>query len=549
MLWNRFAAPLASPRLSLLDRILTRQSRQGPAPRRYSVRRELTPRQRLRRFGLAAFVLIAAAVAYALLPKPGPRLRDMQLTGSDLRAVVARFAAKPPAPAAGNAARAQVEFGRRLFDDRTLSRNGEVACSSCHQADRKFTDGVPVSHGVRMATKNAPSVANGHLQTWFFWDGRADSLAAQALGPLEDPREHGFSRVGVVKRLKAEYPVAYERAFGAFPTALDVATLPDHALPPRPKVELSIDVAATSLATLGHFELLTDILQAAQKARTAPATELNRRALGGPPPEAAWSEAWLAMPEAQRAAVNQVFANFGRALAAFEEGLGAVDSPFDRFAARLGALPPEKPETEALDLAFDAAALEGFKLFAGPARCTLCHDGPAFSDQQFHNTGLGQRGMELDVGRSAGVLFVKADPFNCLGLLPPPDPIRLGETFAGVGPPPAQEIAPGTGPRESCLELPFLDSQNDELIGAFKTPSLRNVGDTAPYMHDGRFATLTEVVEFYDGLESRAALGHREDSMVALDLTSEEKAVLLRFLESLSSPVTDVNRQRLATRP
>lgn len=533
----------------LLDRILTRQSRQGPAPRRHSVRRELTPQQRVRRFALAALVLVGAGVAYALLPTPGPRMRDMQLTGSGLRATVARFAATPPTPATGDAARAQVELGRRLFDDRALSGNGEIACSSCHQSDRKFTDGVPVSHGIGVMTKNAPSVANGHLQTWFFWDGRADSLAAQALGPIEDPREHGFSRVGVAKRLKAEYAVAYERAFGAFPAALDVATLPNQALPPRPPIELSIDVAATSLATLGHFELLTDILQAAQKARTAPATELNRRALGGPQPESAWTEAWLKMPEAQRAAVNQVFANFGRALAAFEEGLGAVDSPFDRFAARLAALPADKPESEALDIAFDAAALEGFKLFVGPARCSLCHDGPGFSDQQFHNTGLAQRGMELDVGRSAGVMRVKADPFNCLALLPPPEPVRVGAAFVGVGPPPAQAIVPGTGPRESCLELPFLDPENDELIGAFKTPSLRNVGDTAPYMHDGRFATLTEVVEFYDGLEARAALGHREDSMVALDLTSEEKAVLLRFLETLGSPVTDVNRQRLAARP
>ena len=102
---------------------------------------------------------------------------------------------------------------------------------------------------------------------------------------------------------------------------------------------------------------------------------------------------------------------------------------------------------------------------------------------------------------------------------------------------------PADPDRESCRELPFLDTENPELIGAFKTPSLRNVAKTAPYMHDGRFATLEAVVEHYDQQSDKAATGHREELLRPLDLSDEEKEALVAFLNALSSPVRDVNAE------
>jgi cytochrome c peroxidase len=125
--------------------------------------------------------------------------------------------------------------------------------------------------------------------------------------------------------------------------------------------------------------------------------------------------------------------------------------------------------------ALSEEALRGFALFTGRAGCSGCHAGPSFSDDDFHNTGIA-------VGSG--------------------DPGRFGVT--GV---PADR-------------------------GAFRTPSLRNVNATPPYMHDGSVATLEEVLEFYDG--GGADNPNRDPRLRPLRLSSEEKRELLAFLTSLT---------------
>jgi cytochrome c peroxidase len=132
--------------------------------------------------------------------------------------------------------------------------------------------------------------------------------------------------------------------------------------------------------------------------------------------------------------------------------------------------------------ALDSAARRGLALFAGKAACNTCHTGPFFTDEQFHNTGVAWR----------------------LGTLT--DPGRAGVTGA------------------------------DGDRGAFKTPTLRDVSRTAPYMHDGSFPTLADVIDFYDrGGRRNPGV---DPKLRALHLTRDEKLDLLAFLNSLTGQIT-----------
>jgi cytochrome c peroxidase len=115
-------------------------------------------------------------------------------------------------------------FGHRLFFDTRLSANGRVSCATCHDPARAFTDGLKVSKGVGATSRNAPTVIAAAYSPWQFWDGRKDSLWAQALGPMESPVEHGMDRgriVDVVRR-DAGYRRRYRALFGPLAAADDV---------------------------------------------------------------------------------------------------------------------------------------------------------------------------------------------------------------------------------------------------------------------------------------------------------------------------------------
>jgi cytochrome c peroxidase len=85
----------------------------------------------------------------------------------------------------------KVELGRRLFRDRRLSRDRSVACSSCHDPDRAFSDGRPVAIGIgrQVGRRSAPALINRGYGRAFFWDGRAATLEEQVLQPIQDPKE------------------------------------------------------------------------------------------------------------------------------------------------------------------------------------------------------------------------------------------------------------------------------------------------------------------------------------------------------------------------
>jgi cytochrome c peroxidase len=96
-----------------------------------------------------------------------------------------------PAPDSNRLTTEKIDLGRRLFFDRRLSRDGTVACASCHDPARAFSDGRKVAIGIdgRAGHRNAPALINRGYGSAFFWDGRTSSLEEQVLKPIEDPNE------------------------------------------------------------------------------------------------------------------------------------------------------------------------------------------------------------------------------------------------------------------------------------------------------------------------------------------------------------------------
>lgn len=127
---------------------------------------------------------------------------------------------------------AAAALGKTLFSDVGLSPSGVVSCASCHAATKDLSDGLPQSIGVGKVNRNSPGIGLAAHSRWQFWDGRADTLWMQALGPPEDVKELGSSRLFVAHRVATTYATEYGAVFGAtYP--LDVVGI--GALPPNGK--------------------------------------------------------------------------------------------------------------------------------------------------------------------------------------------------------------------------------------------------------------------------------------------------------------------------
>jgi len=227
-----------------------------------------------------------------------------------------------------------------------------------------------------------------------------------------------------------------------------------------------------------------------------------------PNPRSPMARVWRVMAQSDRTEINRVFSNLGKAIEAYERRLISGDSPFDTYVEGLRTGDPAK------EAALSPAAARGLKLFVGTANCGACHTGPALTDGEFHNLGLPLlHGQELDRGRAEGLTLLRADVFNAAGPFSD-DPTGPAGQRLGFLPPPESQL------------------------GAFKTPTLRNVALTAPYMHDGRFATLPEVLEFY--AQGKAAshghlVGTRDANITLVPrLTPDQRADLLAFLMALT---------------
>jgi cytochrome c peroxidase len=211
---------------------------------------------------------------------------------------------------------------------------------------------------------------------------------------------------------------------------------------------------------------------------------------------------------AGRPEVNRAFANLGKAIEAYERRLLSRRAPFDVFVEGV------REQDAAKQAALSPAARRGLKLFLGRGNCRTCHTGPTFTDGEFHAIELPPTGV-ADPGRLEGIERVVKDEFGA------------GGAFSDRT----------DGPRAQNVR--FL-SRAPHAQGQFKTPTLRNVARTAPYMHNGQLATLADVLAHYSTLENRPPAGpHQEVVLAPLSLSSDETADLLAFLESLTDTSLD----------
>jgi cytochrome c peroxidase len=174
---------------------------------------------------------MAAACGAALalgLPAAGPaEPLPSPLTDAQIPRIVALGPWPPPVvPDPSNRVAglpAAVAFGQRLFNEPALSANGRIACATCHQAARGFSDGLARGQGLQRGDRNTPGLLNVGGQRWFGWDGANDSLWAQSLRPLLDAREMGGSLGSVAQAVRRTPALraGYRAAFGEPPGADD----------------------------------------------------------------------------------------------------------------------------------------------------------------------------------------------------------------------------------------------------------------------------------------------------------------------------------------
>ncbi|MEO5816888.1 MAG: cytochrome c peroxidase [Gemmatimonadaceae bacterium] len=347
---------------------------------------------------------------------------------------------------------AAASLGRALFFDPRLSGNGKVSCASCHAPALDFQDGKPLASGMGTTARRSMPIAGTARSPWLFWDGRADSQWAQALGPLESAVEHGGSRTQYAHVIADHYRADYQSVFGSLP---DLTGLPERA---------------------------------------------------GPVADSSANKAWQQMNAVRRDEITRVYANIGKAIAAYERPITASPSRFDRYVdAEVGG------KSHTAESGFSSDEEAGLTLFIGRGNCVNCHNGPLLTDNHFHNTGVPASPMTaaVDSGRVMGVRQALAGEFNCTS--------RYSDAKS-----------------DECDELRFAVASGAELVRAYKAPSLRNVMSRSPYMHAGQLATIDAVLEHY-GNAPAAPFGHSE--LKPLHLTSKEREEIKAFLRTLSSPI------------
>jgi cytochrome c peroxidase len=220
------------------------------------------------------------------------------------------------------------------------------------------------------------------------------------------------------------------------------------------------------------------------------------------------TRAWDALPTELQHDITQVYVNFGKAVAAYERLIVSRASRFDAFYAEIA-----NGATRSKLLDADEAA--GLKVFIGEGKCLSCHLGPNFTDWKFHNIGIEQDGPNIpedDTGRAEGIAEAVADPFNC-----------------------ASEWSDRSD-KDGCAvnAIQAQGADTAPYVGAFKTPTLRSVSQTAPYFHTGGEPTLEAVIDHYDeGGDDGGYAGKLDPNMQELHLSEEQKSALLAFLKTL----------------
>ena len=324
--------------------------------------------------------------------------------------------------------RAKIELGRQLYFDTRLSKDNSTSCATCHSPELGYAKDTQFGVGVggQTGNRNSPVAYNRILSSVQFWDGRAATLEEQAKGPIANPIEMSNTHDVCVTCLGGVegYKLQFAKVF--------------------PEDGLNIDNIAKAIAT---FE---------------------RALVTGPSP---WD-------------YYEQLKTFQNAYKDDLEDLKALQEDDPELFAQYTQLKKEADEHPLSE----SARRGGELFFSDKTSCTACHVGANFTDEKYHNIGVGMDAKEPDLGR-------------------------------------------------------YMITKDEKEKGAFKTPTVRNVSLTAPYMHDGSQKTLEEVVEFYDkGGHPNQWL---DEKIKPLKLTAEEKADLVAFMKALTGPLPDVETGRL----
>ncbi|WP_245536829.1 cytochrome-c peroxidase [Turneriella parva] len=356
-----------------------------------------------------------------------------------------------------------------------------INCAACHDPNFGWADSATkpndVSLGANFTSRNAPTVLNASFNSYSLWDGSTDSVWSIARPAIEG-NPHNFHRYGVAYIICnantaptgnyfTQHNTVFPGAAGATATATVCGSL-----------------AAPSSAN-GYGKTLYEAVGFA----------------------------------ANRVHVDRIFANFGKAIGAYEHLLVSKNSAFDQWA-------------EGNENAMTVSQKRGLKIFIGKGNCIRCHSGPNFSDGSFHNLGVPQVGGysgSNDQGRFTGVTKLLDSADN--------GAFNTSTAFNDSS----------TTNRVSGLSAKTSD------VGKFKTPTLRSVNKTPPYFHNGTFTSLWDVVNFYNFAGNAGSFpGTKDPILTTRRMTNEEMEDLVNFLkalegEALSSTLTSNTAPTIAS--
>lgn len=356
--------------------------------------------------------------------------------------------------------------------DYSAGQARKISCATCHAPSFGWADNTSIPNNVSLGTsftnRNSPTVLNTSFNTYSTWTGSTDSVWAVMRPGVEGPTTQNFHRYGVAYVIcnsdgapatDGNYRASYLAIFGNPATACAL-------------------VGTAPTAANQYGKTIYDLMDAVT----------------------------------EKPLIDAVFANFGKAIGAYEHLLVSKNSAFDQWA-------------EGNENAMSASQKRGLKLFIGKGNCVRCHSGPNFSDGSFHNLGVPQIGGALGVlddGRYTGIADLTTGANSTF---------NNNSTF---------NATPSVN-RVSGL------SRTDADTGKFKTPTLRSVNKTPPYFHNGTFNSLWDVVNFYNFAGNAGNFpGTKDPILTTRRMTNEEMEDLVNFLkalegEALSTALTTSN--------
>jgi cytochrome c peroxidase len=389
----------------------------------------------------------------------------------------------------------------------------KVSCASCHDSSNWFYDDrtqpPQTSLGVGYDIRNSPTLVNAQFYKWTENDGVVDMEWADGIFAIELPWVMGGSRLQLAHAINDFYKDDYNKVFTDTP--LDAG--------------------------------LTDMMR-------FPATGMPKNPFDPKAPDGDWEK----MAPADRDIVNRIYANFGKATGAYVRLLISGNAPIDKYNAG------DKT-------ALSASAVRGLNLFVGKANCVACHKGNFLHDDKFHNTGytpdLNQAHIDDKTGIPSGdpmAPFVtphtETGRWDAVQLLLATAFLTVNGEFTSTSKY-SDDTAAGTQKQADIADAMKMPPDTD--IGKWRTKGLRSIDKTAPYFHNGQFATLLDLVKFYndgggqtaspdgtpDKIKAAAGggyamptapgfLGTKDDAMKKLNLSDAEMNDIVEFLKSLT---------------